>query len=130
MNVISISVEGNIGSDPELKVFKDDTLATFSLAHTPRTKVNGQWEDGTTMWFKVTFWNTKSDSVLDNLKKGDKIRVDGKLTQSNYTNKAGEAKTSLDITGTDFYMIPRSHKQAGRVDQFLNEVPGSDVPAW
>ena len=130
-----IKIEGNLGSDPEMKMFKDETLASFSLAHTPRSKgASGQWEDGETIWFRVTFWNSKSDSVLENLKKGDKVLVIGKLSQSNYVNKAGEAKNSLEISGTNFYMIPKSpYKNApmpSRVDQFLNEIPAKDLPKW
>ena len=79
-----IVIEGNLGSDPELKVFGDETLATFSLAHTPRKKVNNQWQDGDTIWFRVTFWNTKADNVLDTLRKGEKVLVAGKLAQSKF----------------------------------------------
>ena len=68
MQLNQIIIEGNLGADPEMKMFKEETLATFSLAHTPRTKVNGQYEDGDTTWFRVTFWNSKSDAVLENLK--------------------------------------------------------------
>jgi len=103
-----IIIEGNLGSDPEIKMFKDEVLASFSLAHTPRKKVKGNYEDGETIWFRVTFWNSKSDAVLENLKKGDRIAVVGKLAQSTYKGKDGESKTSLEIAGTDFYMKPRS----------------------
>jgi single stranded DNA-binding protein len=129
-----IIIEGNLGSDPEMKMFKDETLASFSLAHTPRSKVNNQWEDGETVWFRVTFWNSKSDSVLENLKKGDKVMVVGKLSQSNYTNKAGESKNSLEISGTSFYIIPKSPYKGApvvrSVDEFLNEMPVKDLPSW
>jgi len=122
-----IIIEGHLGADPELKVFKEETLASFSLAHTPRSKVNGQYEDGETIWFRVTFWNSKSDAVLDNLRKGDKVLVAGKLSQSTYTNKAGEVKSSLEISGTHFYLATKSTK-APRVDQFSNEK--QDAPEW
>ena len=70
-----IIIEGNLGSDPEIKMLKDEVLASFSLAHTPRKKVNGQYEDGETIWFRVTFWNAKSDSVIENLRKGERIAL-------------------------------------------------------
>ena len=120
-----IIIEGNLGSDPEIKMFKDEVLASFSLAHTPRKKVNGQYEDGETIWFRVTFWNAKSDAVLENLKKGDRIAVVGKLAQSTYKGKDGESKTSLEIAGTDFYMKPRSKP---KTEQFASQV--EDVPSW
>ena len=132
-----IIIEGNLGADPEMKMFKEETLATFSLAHTPRTKVNGQYEDGDTTWFRVTFWNSKSDAVLENLKKGDRVLVIGKVTQSTYTNKAGEVKTSLDIAGTHFYTAAKTPaRQAPMVhanqQDFMTDLPNMtrEFPNW
>lgn len=107
MALNNIIIEGNVGSDPELKFTKDESLATFSLAHTPWTKAKGE---GETMWFRVTFWERKADSVMDNVKKGDKIFVTGTFKQSTYTDKEGNTKTSLDITGTEFGLMPKSAK--------------------
>ena len=120
-----IMIEGNLGSDPEIKMLKDEVLASFSLAHTPRKKVNGQYEDGETIWFRVAFWNAKSDLVIDNLKKGDRIAVVGRLSQSTYKTKDGETKTSLEIAGTDFYIKPK--KSASGSQGFTDSV--QDVPA-
>ena len=132
-----IIIEGNLGADPEMKMFKEETLATFSLAHTPRTKVNGQYEDGDTTWFRVTFWNSKSDAVLENLKKGDRVMVIGKLTQSTYTNKSGEVKTSLEIAGNNFYMTAKTPNRQAPVVQankqeFMTDLPNMtrEFPNW
>jgi single stranded DNA-binding protein len=132
-----IIIEGNLGADPEMKMFKEETLATFSLAHTPRTKVNGQYEDGDTTWFRVTFWNSKSDAVLENLKKGDRVMVIGKLNQSTYTNKSGEVKTSLEIAGSAFYLTAKTPaRQAPMVhanqQDFMTDLPNMtrEFPNW
>jgi single-strand DNA-binding protein len=123
MAVNQITIEGNLGSDPELKAVKDETLSSFSLAHTPRKKVGNNWEDGETIWFRVTFWNSKSDLVLDHLKKSDKVIVMGSLSQSNYTSKAGEQKSSLEISGTSFAIVPRSGNKP-------REQVSEDAPSW
>ena len=122
-----ITIEGNLGSDPELKMFKDEVLASFSLAHTPRKKVNGQYEDGETIWFKVTFWNLKSDAVIENLKKGDKVLIVGKLNQSTYKGKDGEMRTSLEIAGTNVYAKLRTKPKDSALSSFgMIE----DAPSW
>lgn len=120
-----IIIEGNLGSDPEIKMLKDEVLASFSLAHTPRKKVNGQYEDGETIWFRVTFWNAKSDAVIENLKKGDRVAVVGRLSQSTYKTKDGETKTSLEISGSDVYSKLRGKPSNS---SFTSAV--EDVPAW
>ena len=76
-----IIITGNVGADPELKMVKDTTLAEFSFAHTPYSKTKGE---GETIWFKVTFWNSKADSVMDNIRKGDRIIVIGEFTESKW----------------------------------------------
>lgn len=119
-----IIIEGNLGADPEIKMLKDEVLASFSLAHTPRKKVNGLYEDGETVWFRATFWNAKSDSVIENLKKGDRVVVIGKFSQATYKNKDGEMKTSLEISGTDFYTKPKAIN--ANASQFAKE----DAPSW
>jgi single-strand DNA-binding protein len=121
-----IIIEGNLGSDPEIKMYKEEVLASFSLAHTPRKKVNGQYEDGETMWFRVTFWNSKSDAVIENLRKGDRIVVIGKLNQSTYQGKDGDTKTSLEISGTDFYLKVKNSPTIKNP----STKPIEDVPAW
>ena len=126
-----IIIEGNLGSDPELKVFGDETLATFSLAHTPRKKVNNQWQDGDTIWFRVTFWNSKADNVLDTLRKGEKVMVAGKLAQSKFTGKDGVEKTSLEIAGTNFYLVARGKgSSTAAPTDFFASVPAEDAPGW
>lgn len=106
MAVNQITIEGNVGSDPELKFTKDESLATFSLAHTPWSKTKGA---GDTMWFRVTFWERKADSVMDNVKKGDKLLIMGTFKYSTY-EKDGVEKSSLDITGSEFAVMPRNVK--------------------
>lgn len=126
-----IIIEGNLGTDPEIKMLKDEVLASFSLAHTPRKKVNGQYEDGETIWFRVAFWNYKSDAVIDNLKKGDRVVVIGKLSQSTFTTKDGTVKTSLEISGTDFYLKPSNKNKSTPIyssNQFTQKT--DELPSW
>lgn len=120
MSINQITIEGNVGSEPERKFTQDETLVTFSLAHTPWSKAKGE---GETMWFRVTFWERKADSVMDNVNKGDKILVQGTLKQSTYTDKEGKVKTSLDITGSYFSMIPRSGKGQVAVAPAMEATP-------
>jgi single-strand DNA-binding protein len=107
-----ITINGNVGNEPELKMAKDETLAVFSLAHTPWSKTKGE---GETVWFRVTFWNSKADLVIDSLRKGDKVLVIGKLGVSQYTDKEGKDRVSLEINGTDFAIVPKSPKNQAPV---------------
>jgi single-strand DNA-binding protein len=108
---MNISVKGNLGSDPDLKFSKNNTAyCNFSLAYTPRKQVNGEWQDGETMWFKVVAFGTKAEAVADTFRKGDTVLVVGEMAQSTYTDKDGKEKTSMEITAREIGLVPKLGK--------------------
>ena len=109
---ISVTVKGNVGSEPELKFVKENlALATFSLAYTPRIQKNKEWIDGETMWFRIVQFGDKAEQLMDLVKKGDTILVQGNMRQSTFTGKDGTEKTSLEINASDIGVIPRTKKK-------------------
>jgi|APCry1669189733_1035249.scaffolds.fasta_scaffold05055_2 single-strand DNA-binding protein len=118
-----ITITGNLGSDPELKMAADTTLAEFSFAHTPYSKTKGEGEP---IWFRVTFWNSKADLVMDSLRKGDRIMLTGALGENKW-EKDGVKRSSLEIKGVEFAIIPRSPKNAAPVVHSVHE---TEVAPW
>jgi single-strand DNA-binding protein len=107
-----IIMEGNIGKDPELKWSGEMAIAKFSLAHTPRKKDKSNvWSDGETIWFNVTFFGSKAESVIDNYVKGETVLIVGAFEISNY-EKDGVAKTSFGIVGSTISAVKRRKKEA------------------
>jgi single-strand DNA-binding protein len=110
---MNITVKGNVGSEPELKFSKNNTAyITLSVAYTPRVKDGDNWKDGETMWFRVVQFGTKAEATADMIKKGDSVLVTGSLKQSNYTDKEGTEKTSLELTADHIGLVPRLIKRA------------------
>lgn len=108
---MNISVKGNLGSDPDLKFSKNNTAyCNFSLAYTPRKQINGEWQDGETMWFKVVAFGTKAEAIADTFRKGDTVLVTGELAQSTYADKEGNEKTSMEITAKEVGLVPKLGK--------------------
>ncbi len=99
MSAAQITVTGNVGKDVELRFAgeKQIAVATFSMAHTPRIKKDGEFTDGETMWFKVIAFMSKAEAIADQLQKGDTVLVTGSLTQSTYTDRDGKERISLEI---------------------------------
>jgi single-strand DNA-binding protein len=119
-----ITVQGNIGKDPEIKFSGDLGIAKFSVAETPRTKnkISGQWEDGETIWFNVVVFGSQAEIVVDNYAKGDTVLIIGKFRQSNYKDKSGEMKTSLEINAESIAKVARSNKS--------RTAPREEVAPW
>lgn len=113
-----IEVTGNVGSEPEIKFYDGKNgsfaVASFSLAYTPREKKGTDWVDGETLWFRVSVLGKSAQSIVDAVKKGDKVKVVGAFKQSTFTGKDGNARTGLEIKAEDITLVikssPKQHK--------------------
>ncbi len=92
-----IMLIGNLGRDAETRFTTNNVSVTnFSLATTYSYKgKNGDWVNETT-WHNVTAFNL-SDYFKENLKKGKKFYVEGRLTKREYTDKDGNKRFSTDV---------------------------------
>ena len=101
-----IIVVGYLGRDPELRYTPDGTpVCNFSVATTERRKDrNGEMQDVTT-WFRVNVWRRQAEVASQYLKKGRQVYVEGRLTQSEYQDREGQTRTSLEIQASDIQFI-------------------------
>jgi len=114
-----IMLIGNLGRDAETRFTADNNLAitNFSLATTYGYKgKSGDWVNETT-WHRITGFNL-SDFMKDNLKKGKKFYVEGRLTTREYTDKEGVKRYSTDIIAEK--IIPLESSGGGRDEEVQN----------
>jgi len=95
-----IDFVGNLGADPEMKFTNNgDAVASFSVAVTPSRKTNsGDWEDGDTTWYRVSAWKKDAERVVENLHKGDRVRVVGRFSPEEYQGRDGDTRMSYSVT--------------------------------
>jgi single-strand DNA-binding protein len=88
---------GHLGKDCETRFTTNNVSVTsFTLATNYRYKgKDGNWVDETT-WHNVTCFNL-SDYFKDNLKKGKKFYVEGRISKRDYTDKEGIKRYFTDI---------------------------------
>jgi len=112
-----ITVEGNVGTDAEIKFFNGKNgqfgITSFSLAETPRENKNGEWVDGETIWYRVSVLGKDAEDATE-IKKGDKIVVVGLFKQSTYTAKDGTVKTGLEIKAESYGVKPKSRTKTSQ----------------
>lgn len=99
-----IMLIGNLGKDAETRFTTNNVSVTkFTLATTHSYKGrDGDWVNETT-WHNITAFNL-SDYFKDNLKKGRKFYIEGRLTKREYTDKEGIKRYSTDVNADR--MIP------------------------
>lgn len=97
---------GNLGKDPEVRVFDSGTKkASFPLA-TSETYLdkNGQRQERVE-WHNVIFWGKIAEVIEKYLKKGSQIYVEGRIATRSYDDKDGVKKYITEIEGQTMTMV-------------------------
>ncbi len=110
---------GNLGRDAETRFTTNNVSVTnFSLATSRGIKDSeGNWTNETT-WHRVVAFNL-ADYFKDNLKKGRKFFIEGRISVREYTDKDGNKRTSTEVIAEK--LIP--------LDAASENVPSGDVVA-
>lgn len=90
-----MTIIGRLGSEPELRYTKEGTeIVSFRVA--VNTKEQGQ---DTTTWYSVSVFGKQGENCKQYLSKGSMIFVQGSLRANLYTDRAGQPKVGLNLTG-------------------------------
>lgn len=107
-----IQIVGNLGRDPELRYTPSGRPVTeFSVAVNQSTKnqQTGEWVEATD-WFRVSIWGDRGERAAENLRKGNRVLVDGRFRTREYEAKDGQKRTSLEITADT--VLPLDKREA------------------
>ena len=108
MNALRNKVQliGKLGMDPEVKSLDGGRkLAKMSIA-TNESYKNSKGERVTeTQWHNLIAWGKTAEIVEKFLKKGIEVAVEGKLVNSNYTDKEGVKRYVTEIEVSEVLML-------------------------
>lgn len=93
--MMNATVTGHLGSDAETKQVGSDSVTTFSVASSRKTKDGEE-----TTWVRANLWGKRGESLRQYLTKGSSVTIVGELTLREYT-KDGVTKSSLDMRVAD-----------------------------
>lgn len=107
MSVNKVILLGNVGKDPQSIASNPTTICKFSLATTEKwTDKNGQKQEKTE-WHNVVAFDGQARVILDHVKMGRQLYVEGRLQTSSY-EKDGVKKYSTEIVMTGFSFVSGS----------------------
>ncbi|MGH9847111.1 MAG: single-stranded DNA-binding protein [Blastocatellia bacterium] len=109
-----IMIVGYLGRDPEIRYTpQGKAFCSFSIATTEKRKDNtGESQDVTT-WFRVTYWDRMAEVANQYLSKGKQVYVEGRLRTSEYTDREGQKRQTLEVFGTDLQFLSPRGDDAG-----------------
>ena len=106
-SVNKVTLIGNLGRDPETRVFPDGgSICNVTIATTR------QWKDKTsgekqeeTEWHRVVFRDRLAEIAGEYLKKGRQVYVEGRLKTRKWTDKDGVEKYTTEIVANEMKML-------------------------
>jgi len=97
-----IELIGYVGRDPEATQTASGTpIARFNLATTKRWREAGDEPKEHTDWHRIVFFGPPATNLLEHVRKGSLVRVEGELRVSTY-EKDGATRTSVEVRGADW----------------------------
>ena len=117
---------GNLGKDPDLLTTQSGKLvAKFSLG-----VADGYGDKKVTYWHNIVCWEKLAESVGNNLFKGSKVLVEGKITNRSYDGMDGQKKYITEVVAQHVeFLTPKAQRSANdTASQFGQDVPDDEIP--
>ena len=89
----TIFLSGRLTSDPQVRDLegKETKLTKFTIANNDSNRENAEF-------FDVHCWDSMADFAENNLKKGNRIIIQGTFSNSTYVDKEGKKRVHFEIT--------------------------------
>lgn len=93
----TITIIGNVGKDPELRYTQGGkAIAKFTVATT-----RGKDDKKDTTWHNVVVFDEQAENVCEQVKRGSRVLVQGRLSKDKYQDKEGNQRESIEIVADD-----------------------------
>jgi single-strand DNA-binding protein len=102
---LNMQVTGYVGSDPQVRQVGEQSVASFSVAVSRKTR-NG---DKQTVWVRVSCWNKLAEIAAKYVHKGSLVQVTAEwLRPSAWVDQSGTPQPSLDIDAQRLVLLDRA----------------------
>ena len=96
-----ITIVGYIARDLEVS----HTTSGKAVGRTSIATNRKYGDTETTTWFRLSIWGDRATKLEQYLTKGQQVFIEGDLTNQEYTDKEGNARTSLEVNVSDIQLI-------------------------
>ena len=129
MALCKVMIIGNLGADPEMRYTPSGRPVTqFNVAVNQSTKnqQTGEWNEETD-WFRVSVWGDRAERAAENLRKGNKVFVEGRFKTREFEGRDGQKRTSLELTADSLVNLEKRPREEG--DGEFTSTPPAARPA-
>ena len=101
-----VELSGFAGLNPEVKTLPNgNKVLKMSLATSSSYKDrDGNWVRDTT-WHNIVMWNKLAEAANNEIKKGSRVSLIGKLTNRQYTDKEGNKHYVTEVIANSYEIV-------------------------
>lgn len=94
----TITVVGNLTSDPQLYQGGQHSRVTFTIAQNQRKRgEDGEYIDSDPFYFRCVAWNEQAENIAKSLRKGQRVLVAGTLKADTTTDPEGNRSVYTEL---------------------------------
>ncbi len=114
MSLNKAMIIGNLGRDPEMRYTPSGQAVTqFTVAVNRSHKdQNGEWQEETE-WFRIVAWGPLAERTAENLRKGRKVYVEGRLQTRQWEGQDGQKRYTTELVASTVTALDRRPDDAG-----------------
>ena len=115
-----VTLIGNVGGDAETRHLENGTqVGKFSVATSENYMgKDGQWNTNTE-WHNVVVWRALAEKA-QNVKKGDLVYIDGKLTTRKWQDKDNNTRYNTEVVANYFRILTKRENAGGGNNSTMN----------
>jgi single-strand DNA-binding protein len=108
---------GNLGRDPEMRYTPSGQAVTqFTVAVNRNYKNSeGEWQEETE-WFRVVAWGPLAERTAENLRKGRKVYVEGRIQTRQWEDQSGQKRYTTELIAQTVSALDRRPTEDGGGD--------------
>jgi single-strand DNA-binding protein len=109
MAFCKLMIIGNLGRDPEMRYTptgKPVTQFTVAVNQSTRNQQTGEWIEDTD-WFRVSVFGDRAERAAEQLRKGNRVFVEGRFRTREFEGQDGQKRTSLDLTADNVISLEK-----------------------
>jgi single-strand DNA-binding protein len=109
-----VMIIGNLGRDPEMRYTPSGQAVTqFTVAVNRNYKDGqGEWQEETE-WFRVVCWAQLAERTAENLRKGRKVYVEGRLQTRQWEDQSGQKRYTTEVIAQTVTALDRRPQDDG-----------------
>jgi single-strand DNA-binding protein len=126
MSLNKCMIIGNLGRDPEMRYTPGGQAVTqFSVATNRNFKdQQGEWQSEAE-WFRVVVWGDQGERAAENLRKGHKVYVEGRIQTRQWEDQTGNKRYTTELIANRVTSLERRDREDG--PPAPSEAPGGSA---